>query len=196
MDNPSYSSKEELLKACSGGDEKAWADFVEEFTPLIRWAIKRKISRSFDFVDDGDISDIFQMTFAHIWSNNRLTSLKNPGSISAYLTIIAQNLTIDFFRKKKRLMRLKSRKLTEENPCMASNPRTESYNRQIEEDIQEQINGLPLKERRIMELDIFYDLKHREISEMMEISINTVSTVIARARESLKEKLKERGYDV
>lgn len=181
---------------CSRGDEKAWAHFVEEFSPLIRWAIKAKISRSFDFVDESDINDIFQQTFTHIWLNNRLATLQKPGSISAYLTIIAQNLTIDFFRKKRRFLRVKAQGLAEKGLCAANNPRTESYNRQIERDVKEEISDLPIKERRIMELDIFYDLKHREISEMMEISINTVSTIIARVKESLKEKLKERGYDV
>ena len=175
MDNPSYSSREELLRLCSGGDEKAWAYFVEEFSPLIRWAIKHKISRSFNYVDENDIKDIFQQTFTHIWHSNRLANLQKPGSLPAYLTVIAQNLTIDFFRKKRRFLKIKARRLTEKEFCAADNPRTESYNRQIEKDVKEQISNLPIKERRIIQLDIFYDLKHREISEMMEISINTVS---------------------
>jgi RNA polymerase sigma-70 factor (ECF subfamily) len=196
VNGASYKNEDDFIKSCCAGDEKAWGCLIEHFSPLVRWAIRDKIYSVTGFVNESDIDDIFQQTFTHIWCNQKLKSLKNTNSISAYLVIIAQNRAIDFLRRHKRLSEPKDDKVFGEAPKAHYNPRLESHNKQLHEVIEYIIEALPLKERRIITLDLFYDFKHRQIAEFMGMPINTVSTIIKRAKDFIKEKLKKEGYDV
>lgn len=196
MNRAGHWDNKELLDLCISGDEGAWKSFVERFAPLVFWAIKQKASRETASVNKSDIDDIFQQTFSRIWRNNRLNDVKNPNSISSWLIIVAQNTASDFIRKN----RSSSRFSTLEEPpegiaSSPTNPRTEADSRQLYQTIEELVADLPLKERRIITLELFYDLKHREISKIMDMPINTVSTIIFRIKKGLREKLKRRGYD-
>lgn len=185
-----------LLKLCLIGDERAWARFVGRYACLIRWAITMKISNSRLSIDENEINDIFQQVFTDIWRNNRLRALKNARSLSSWLVIIAQNATINFARNKRRIPESQAEQLNEDAVHISINPRTEIDNSQLYKTVEELISSLPLKERRIMTLELFYDLKHREIANIMGIPINTVSTIIARIKQGLRDKLMRRGYNV
>lgn len=187
--------QEELLELCLTGDKQAWAVFVERFACLVRWAIRTKIAKSRLSIDEGEVDDIFQQVFVDIWCNNRLKALRNPKSLSSWLVIISQNATINFARSEKRFPKSQTEQVSEDIAYTSTNPRTEANNSQLYKIVEELVSALPLKERRIITLELFYDLKHREIANIMSIPINTVSTIIARIKQGLREKLKERGYD-
>lgn len=195
MEKSGFKDEDGLLESCRIGDEQAWAYFVKRFSPLVYWAIRDKVSRSLSLIDESDIDDIFQQTFTHIWCKNRLKDLKNPKAISSYIAIIAQNSAADFLRKKNRLINLLLPAKSEEL-CACSDPHHERHGKEIQEEVDRIINTLPIKERRVITLELFYDLKHREISKIMSIPINTVSTIISRVKKILRERLKERGCDV
>lgn len=188
--------EDELLKLCLTGNERGWAVFVERFACLIRWAIKVKISKSCLSIDENEIDDIFQQIFTDIWRNNRLSILKSSGSLSSWLVIVAQNAVINFARSKRRFLKSQAEELSEDTAHTSSNPRTEADSSQLHKTIEELISALPLKERRIISLELFYDLRHREIANIMSIPINTVSTIVARIKQDLRDKLTERGYHV
>ena len=184
-----------VIELCLIGNEKAWSLFVERFATLIRWAIKDKISKTRLIVGANDIDDILQQVFADIWRKNRLRSLKKLSSIKAWLVIVAQNATIDFVRKDQRF-RSASDILENESGCTAVDPRTETDSSDLRKVVNELISDLPIKERRIMTLELLYDLKHREIASIMNIPVNTTSTIISRIKQNIRNRLSERGYDV
>lgn len=188
--------EDEFLKLCLTKDSKAWAVFVERFAGLVRWAIKVKITKSRLPINEDEIDDIFQQVFVDIWCNNRLKALRSARSLSSWLVIISQNATINFVRSEKRFLKSQTEQVSEDIAYTSINPRTETNNSQLYKTVEELVSVLPLKEQRIMTLELFYDLKHREIANIMGIPINTVSTIIARIKQGLREKLKERGYDV
>lgn len=188
--------EDELLKSCLSGSEEAWAIFVGRFAQLVRWAIKARILNSRLAIDEDEIDDIFQQTFADIWRNNRLKALKNARSLSSWLVIVSQNAAINFARKKNRLLQAQAEELGEHTAQTSNNPRTEAHSSQLDKTVEELISALPLKERRIISLELFYDLKHREIANIMGLPINTVSTIISRIKVELRDKLTERGYNV
>ncbi len=186
----------ELLRLCILGDEEAWISLVKKFSCLVRRAIRYKVIKLFSHVSQNDLDEIFQQTFAHIWCNNVLSKITNPRSISAYLTIVAQNVASDFLRNKKRLNRLGSPYRDHHCESMQTDrSRSEIDSRQLNNVISELVKNFTLKEERIITLDLLYDLKHREIAQIMDMSINSVSTVIFRVKKLLREKLKERGYN-
>lgn len=190
-------SADELIRLCIAGDEKGWSVFVERFARLVRWAIRVKISQSLVSVNEYEIDEILQQIFVDIWKKNKLKNLNNPESISSWLVVIAQNATVDFIRSKIRLPATQAEDLMEEAiPASTDNPRTEAEDDQLYKTVEELIELLPLRERRIITLELFYDLRHREIANIMGMPINTVSTIVARIKQELKEKLLKRGYDV
>ena len=103
MDCKANNCDEEFLKLCVIGDEEAWARLIKNFSNLVRRAIRVKALRFFLYINQNDMDEIFQQTFAHIWCNNVLSKIAKPRSMPAYITIVAQNVATDFLRKKKRL---------------------------------------------------------------------------------------------
>lgn len=189
--------EDQLLKLCIVGDEKAWAIFVEQFTALLRWAIKVKISKSCLSIDENEVDDILQQLFTDIWRNNRLKALRNSRALSSWLVIIAQNATINFAREKGRFLESQSEQFDEDIAAYTTvNPRTETDNSQLYKTVEELISALPLKEQRIMALELFYDLKHRQIANIMGRPVSTISNIISRLKQDLKSKLIRRGYSV
>jgi RNA polymerase sigma-70 factor, ECF subfamily len=182
-----------LLKMCADGDDKAWEGLVKAFSPLVYRTIRQKAFFNFTSIAQSDIEEIFQQTFTNIWRKKSLNRISSAKSIPAYLTVIAQNTAMDFFRKN-----ISQKKIKETYPSDTTykkTPRDESHQRQISSDIDYFINGLTVKEREIITCELVYELKHREIAHLMNMPLNTVSTIIARLKHALKERLKEKGYD-
>jgi len=59
--------------------------------------------------------------------------------------------------------------------------------------INEFIKRLPQRERMILTLNFFYGKKHREITQMLKIPANTVSTIIKRTKDLLRKELNKKG---
>lgn len=57
------------------------------------------------------------------------------------------------------------------------------------------VKELPLKYRQIVHLYYFEEYSTKEIAQIMELSETAVQTRLLRARQKLKEKLKEDGYE-
>jgi RNA polymerase sigma-70 factor, ECF subfamily len=182
-----------LLKMCADGDDKAWEGLVKAFSPLVYRTIRQKAFSNFNSIAQSDIEEIFQQTFTNIWRKKSLNRISSAKSIPAYLTVIAQNTTMDFFRKN--ISQKKIKETCASDTTYKKTPRDESHQRQISSDIDDFINGLTVKEREIITCELVYELKHREIAHLMNMPLNTVSTIIARLKHALKERLKEKGYD-
>jgi RNA polymerase sigma-70 factor, ECF subfamily len=182
-----------LLKMCADGDDKAWEGLVKAFSPLVYRTIRQKAFLNFTSIAQSDIEEIFQQTFTNIWRKKSLNRISSAKSIPAYLTVIAQNTTMDFFRKN--ISQKKIKETCASDTTYKKTPRDESHQRQISSDIDDFINGLTVKEREIITCELVYELKHREIAHLMNMPLNTVSTIIARLKHALKERLKEKGYD-
>lgn len=197
MDDKENNCDEEFLGLCVIGDEEAWVCLVQKFSGIVRRAIRSKVLRFFSSINQNDLDEIFQQTFAHIWCNNVLSKITNPRSIPAYLTIVAQNVATDFLRKRKRHNRFNEKSIDCQSAGLAiDTSRTEIDSRQLNNTIEELVKDFTIKEERIITLDLLYDLKHREIAHIMDMSVDSVSTIVFRLKKLLKERLKKRGYDV
>lgn len=197
MDLNNIETEERLLSLCICGNEQAWAYLVNKFSGLICKAIRYKAARCLFRISQDDLDEIYQQTFAHIWCNKALSKINNPHSIPAYLAIIAQNITADFLRRKRRNNSLSKSGADYQNKTIDSdNPRKHAYSKQLSAVIDRYIQGLTIKEKRIITLDLDHDLKHREIAMIMDMPVNTVSTLIFRIKKALKKELEEKGYDL
>jgi RNA polymerase sigma-70 factor, ECF subfamily len=184
---------EALLRGCADGDEKAWEGLVKAFSPLVYKVVRQKALLCLISLPQNDIDEIIHQTFTNIWRRKSLSRLTSAKSIPAYLTVIAQNTAIDFFRNNIRQNNVKKKYFVDAK--YEKTPRDETEQKEMSSIVDDFISSLTCKERQIITSEFVYELKHREIAYLMDIPVNTVSTIVSRLKNLLKEKLRERGYD-
>ncbi len=94
-------------------------------------------------------------------------------------------------RKKHALKR--AAELTEVNPASYSVPAA-AAERLAERDILRLLDGLPTGYRTVFNLYVIEGYKHREIAELLKISINTSKSQLILAKKRLREQLEKLGY--
>jgi RNA polymerase sigma-70 factor (ECF subfamily) len=179
----------DIIKRCIKQDKKAWNLFIEKYSRLIYWAIRKRLTISGFHHNEADIEDIFQEVLLSILKGNRLLQLKNPKYLASWLAITASNKTVDYMRQK-----ISSQQdLIVEMPEFSDHALTHDL---LERDainvIKEVVNALSDKERIAISLNILENRTHKEIAQITKIPINTVSTMIARAKEKVKKGLKRK----
>jgi RNA polymerase sigma-70 factor (ECF subfamily) len=142
-----------------------------------------------------DAENTVQDMFLFLWENREmLHTINNP---DAYFFTLIKNRSIDFLRKKihemdrnKKIqssfeseLKLKLDSLNMFDTCGLSDENIETI-------LQEAIGSLPEKCREIFLLSRVDGLKYKEISEKLNISINTVENQMSIALRKLRVKLK------
>jgi RNA polymerase sigma-70 factor (ECF subfamily) len=185
-------SDSSLVKRCINRDRLAWNKFVERFSPIVFWAIKEGVARfGFPYTRQ-DTEDIFQDVFVLLWEKEKLQQIRNRESITGWLAIVAVNCTCNFFRKKgERPLKsaLRPEKLASPD---CGKPAAISAN--IDDILEHAFNHLSSREVVILKLNYLHNKTHREIASLLDIPANSVSSIIKRTREKLKEKLKEQEW--
>lgn len=121
--------------------------------------------------------DIFQETFVKAIVTIRQGNYTETGKFSAWITRIARNLVIDYFRQMKN-----------EPTISADGGEVDILNRrelsdvtieddiidlQIRDDVRRLIRQLPAVQRQVLVLRYYRNLSFKEIAEMTNVSINT-----------------------
>lgn len=139
-----------------------------------------------------DAEDITQEILIKIWEHGHEIKLS---SVKAWIMRATHNLCIDYFRK--RSVKFKyEQKFTEDDVIYelpdaerTSDPGTETAQVIINEELEEAINKLPELQKKIIIMYEIQELKYREISEILDIPINSVKVNIFRARKTLQKLL-------
>ncbi|MCK9615101.1 MAG: sigma-70 family RNA polymerase sigma factor [Candidatus Omnitrophica bacterium] len=180
----------ELIGRCINKEKQAWDIFVERYSRLIYWAIRKRLkASSFTFSED-DVQNIFQEVFLSILEGEKLTQLRDAKLICSWLAMIASNKAFDFMRG---TLRNKQRFIADvillkNKDCEQNLSDRETIN--ILENI---INTLSDREKIIISLNLLEEKTHKEISGILGIPINTASTIIARTKEKIKKELGKYG---
>jgi RNA polymerase sigma-70 factor (ECF subfamily) len=192
-------SEESLILRCLRQDKLAWDEFVYKYSALVRWAIEQRLSRfGYNFSEE-DVSDIHQDVFFSIWREKKLAQLKDKNKIVAWLTMVAGNKAMDYFKLIKRRSAASVECIFEETPeeeetALLSNKTLEEiYSNDIIHIVNETLEEFSRREKIILKFNLLYQKTHQEIAEMLSIPHNTVSTVISRSKEKLKERLIDKG---
>jgi len=180
-----------LVQKCIEGDVEAWNEFVERFSGLIYWAIKRKLNKHDSAYLQSEAEDIYQRIFASIWEKKSLIGVSERGNIAPWLVVLASNFTIDLIRRK-RLEEgfLRNSFESEAKSQYRDTPVLLKENKRLLEEAMKSLNG---KEKSCLELNYIAGKKHREIAEIFNISINSVSTIIARAKDKIKKYIESKN---
>lgn len=192
-ENASASSREDdvLVKRAIGGDEQAYKELVEKYQRALYFHTLKMIK------DKEQVNDLVQETFVKAFDN--LNTYSTNYAFSTWLYRIATNHTIDYLRKKK----LKT--LSIDEPVKT---RDGDMQMQLEDDtaetdrniirkqrqhiVQDAIEGLPRKYRKVIEMRHMEEKSYQEIADVLDLPLGTVKAHIFRARELLYKALKDK----
>jgi RNA polymerase sigma-70 factor (ECF subfamily) len=179
-----------LVESCIKGKRTAWNRFVEQFSAVVFWAIKERLKRTNYHYSQQDVEDIFQNVFTLLWEKKKLAQIRYRRNIKNWLIMVAANCTINYFRSK--------RNTCSELEFLSPAPYSVDCNISYTVD-QERLNRtlecilheLPKRELIIIKLSYLHNKTHQEISQLLRIPQNTISSIIKRTKEKLKEKLQK-----
>lgn len=163
-------------------DEQLVADYAkgnnEAFDALLKRHQSRVFSYIFHIVKNKDLADdIFQETFVKAIMTIKQGRYTETGKFSAWISRIAHNLIIDYYRQEKSentvstdeedVNLLNRRDLCEEN--------IEYYlvTNQIHEDVRRIVMALPESQREVLIMRYYRDMSFKEIADATNVSINT-----------------------
>ncbi|MBN2096871.1 MAG: sigma-70 family RNA polymerase sigma factor [Candidatus Omnitrophica bacterium] len=175
-----------LLRRCIKSDKAAWDEFVQRFSKLVYWAIRKKLSQIPYHYSQPDIEDIFQNIFVLLWEKGKLRQIKNRDNISAWIVMVAANCVRNYFRNKRdEFVDIGS------FDC-SSGEKLEQ--KQLNDILGEALSHLSARERIVLKLNYLHQKTHQEIAAILKMPTNTVSSLVKRAKEKLRQKLAAVGW--
>lgn len=177
-----------LIQKAIHGDQKAYEALVKRYQRGIYNLIYQMVKNR------EETEDLVQETF--IKAFNALESYNDKYAFSTWLYKIAYNNCIDSIRKRKlktypldKPIRTKEGEVKQEIKDDSSSPEKDFLFSERKKQIQESIDQLPPRYKRVIELRHKDEKSYEEIAEMLAIPLGTVKARIFRAREMLKKKL-------
>ncbi|MBO3697704.1 RNA polymerase sigma factor [Roseivirga sp. E12] len=163
-----------LLEKLKAGDEKS----LDEFVYL-------NLSKVFNFCyallkSREEAEEVCQDVFVKFWNNRDKLDLNL--SVDGLLFRIAKNLTLNKIRDNQKY---KGSLEVTDGLLVGNSTMEDVLFREMEQTLHKAIEALPPKRRLIFELSRFQGLSNREISERLNISINTVEGQIRKAIKSI-----------
>jgi RNA polymerase sigma-70 factor (ECF subfamily) len=133
-----------------------------------------------------EVENITQDVFLNLWLNRE--KVEKNSSVKYYIFTIAYNSAISIIRKKiKDLSFIEYVKTLQD--VFQEPPDLQIEYKELDEKLNEIINGLPDQQKKVYLLNRVDGLKYSEIADRLNISINTVENHISRALKKIREKL-------
>ena len=174
----------QLIYNVLSGDDEAFSVLVQKYQKSVHAFVWRKIG------DFHHAEEITQDIFLQV--HKKLPTLKDPHQFAGWLYVIANRLCIDWMRKKKLTVQS-----IEDTPKAeiekSAYTRYLSEQRQIEtserrrEIVTKLLAKLPESERTVVTLYYLGEMKVKEISKFLGVSVSTINTRLHRARKRLLE---------
>ncbi|MDD4981095.1 MAG: RNA polymerase sigma factor [Candidatus Omnitrophica bacterium] len=191
---------EALVARCVRRDRKAWAEFVREYEGVVRRAVWYKINRMNSKALKSEADDIVQEVFLKLWEDNKLASVRDASKLNSWLVIVAINKTIDYAYRGRKDERRKcsiDAVLNEEGFTLKDILSSGGIDQSMECEIKElteralkEISNLRKRDRKILDLSLG-GTRQTDIAEMMDMRVNTVVSIIRRAKEKVRGRMKE-----
>jgi RNA polymerase sigma-70 factor, ECF subfamily len=181
-------SERQLIGECIRGSGRAWEQLVDQYGQAVYDAARYTLRRVLGAAQDEDVENVYQGVFLGLCDRgfHRLRLFQGRSSFKTWITSVTTRFALNYVRTEKRKGSLRFLQLddgAEELPdrdLLASAPADE------QERVYRAMAQLPHRERLLLRLAYFDGLSIKGIAEVMRISVNSVSSLMSRARENLK----------
>ncbi|MBN1903917.1 MAG: sigma-70 family RNA polymerase sigma factor [Deltaproteobacteria bacterium] len=167
----------DLVALISEGDNRAFRELLNRHQNAVYGFALRLLNG-----DTQEAEDVAQETFLRLF---RVSGNYHPSaSLKTFLFRIARNLCIDFFRKKRPDM------LGELPDTPEKDTPLDLLEKAIDTDrLEKSIRKLPVNQRTALLLRHNEQMNYNQISEVMNLSISAVESLLVRARQKLRLEL-------
>jgi len=179
----------QLIEKILEQNDQAFCLLVEKYKKLVYAAIFRLVR------EKADAEDIFQDVFLEVYRS--IHFLRNENDLSGWLFKISYNKSISFLRKKNPA-RANSNFDNEQKFASSTNkyslidlqtPAKKMEEQEAEIILYAAIDQLSEMQKKALLMHKFENYSHKEISEIMDLSISSVESLIYRAKVNLKKSL-------
>lgn len=179
-----HSDDEELVKRTIKGDNLAFSEIVRRYENMVA----RTVISMLGNIQQAD--DVGQDTFIRLYRS--LKDFRGDSKLSTYIQRIAINLSLNEIRRKKRFLSMFYR--SDEKDDMSEieiEAASEEEGRDVKDYVNLAISKLEPDFRSVVILRSIQGYSTRETAEILEVPVGTVLSRLSRAREQLKELLKD-----
>lgn len=161
----------ELVKAYAQGNNDAFDQLLRRYSDKVFAYIIRTVK------NEDVANDIFQDTFVKAILTIKQGRYTENGKFPAWITRIAHNLIIDYYRQTK-AENLQSSDVTEvdvlnRKELSEATIEEEIISRQLLDDVRGLIKYLPEPQREVLTMRFYRNMSFKEIAEETRVSINT-----------------------
>lgn len=180
-DNASIKQRDmHLIKKTLQGNSHAFAQLISFYQNRVR-----KLGFSF-FKNQQDVDDFEQDVFIKVYT--KLKTFRGDSMFSTWLTRLAYNTAVNNLKRRDTYC-----SLSEDIEIVDNNftPEQDQIRKVTAKAIQECITQLPEKYVTCLDMYFFYDISYNDISEILDIPVNTLKSHIFRAKKIIRQKLIE-----
>lgn len=177
----------ELAKRTCEGDISAFNELVEMYKKKVYYIAYRIHG------DHDDAEDISQEVFIKVFKS--IDRFRFDAKLSTWIYQISVNTSIDALRNRKSKQEMMETVHLESLPpgAGAAGPAEQITRDMLLQRIRQSLPDLSKKERMAFTMHYFNEFKLREIGEMLGLSVNTIKTLLLRAKRKLRKKLAQGG---
>jgi RNA polymerase sigma-70 factor (ECF subfamily) len=159
---------------------EAFKDLLDLYQERLYWHIRKIV------ITHDNANDVLQETFIRIYKG--ITKFQEKSSLHTWMYKIAYNESLRFIEKNKKN---KSVSLEENNNTYLNNLREDAYfnGNELQLKLHAIISKLTEKQQRVFQMKYFDDLSFREISEILNISENTLKSSYYSVVKTIEEKI-------
>lgn len=173
-------NEKDLIAACIKGNPKAEKMLWERYSPVMFGVCRRYVKMQ------EDAEDVLVEAFYKVFSN--LESFKGSGSFEGWIRRIVVNEALMFLRKRHNF------NMVMEISKVDIASRMTIEDELAAQDIIKLLNQLPTGYRTVFNMYVLEGYKHREIAEILGISINTSKSQLILAKKRLQSLLRQSKY--
>ena len=181
-------------------EDNTIAKMIGEKTPgAYREIEKRYQKKLFTYIyhlvgNREEAEDILQNVFVKMYNNIKRFDTKRK--FSSWIYRIAHNEAVNFLKRKSKKQFVSWEDITVSKDKLEASSKEISpvdswIKKETKKEVQDALNRLPGKYREALVLRYFLDKSYEEISEILGKPINTVGTLINRAKKKLSQVMKE-----
>ncbi|HEY9449560.1 MAG TPA: RNA polymerase sigma-70 factor [Gemmatimonadaceae bacterium] len=179
---PASTHDRDLLRRVYDGDREALDVLLRRYWgPLVAYATR--------MLDERDAAeDVVQRGFIRLWDRRGTRNLVEVESPRLLLFRIVRNLIFNEWRRRG----VRERYLEEgahELPAAEASPLERLEELELQEAVRRAVEMLPPRRREVFVLSRYHGMEHREIAEVMSISVQTVSNQMSAALSELRLRL-------
>jgi RNA polymerase sigma-70 factor (ECF subfamily) len=169
----------EIIEGCIRGERIAQDKLYKQFSSLLFGICLRYAGNRME------AQDVLQEVFVKIYNN--IGSYNHEGSFEGWLRRIAVNTSITNYRKN---LKHAFQKDVDDLMKTQEEPATFEDFEYTAEEMMQCIERLPLGYKTIFNMYVIEGFMHKEISEMLNIDVNTSKSQLSRAKNYLQRELK------